>query len=152
MVVKTTRCAQGEHTVIYSLGDAVIPPGVTAIATTTGHGTVVAAKLADTEAELVRVKLNDVLTSLSEIPTNGSVQCRLDGNTLIINSGNSLTDVNIGIYTIDGKVVAYKHLSHLDSGQSRISLSNMADDNGYFIIVVRNGRQVIATQKLTQIR
>lgn len=153
MVVKTARGTQGEHTVIYSLGDAVIPPGLTAIATTTSHSaTVVAAKLSDTDAELVKIKLNDGLTRLTDVPTDGNVQCQLDGNSLIINSGNPLEDVNIGIYTIDGKVIADKHLSHLDSGQTRISMSDFAYSNGYLIIVVRNGRQVIATQKLTQIK
>ena len=153
MVVKTARGTQGEHTVIYSLGDAVIPPGLTAIATTTSHGaTVVAAKLSDTDAELVKIKLNDGLTRLTEVPTDGIVQCQIDGNSLIINSGNPLEDVNIGIYTIDGKVIADKHLSHLDSGQTRISMSDFAYSNGYLIIVVRNSRQVIATQKLTQIK
>ena len=153
MVVKTARGTQGEHTVIYSLGDAVIPPGLTAIATTTSHGaTVVAAKLSDTDAELVKIKLNDGLTRLTDVPTDGNVQCQLDGNSLIINSGNPLEDVNIGIYTIDGKVIADKHLSHLDSGQTLISMSDFAYSNGYLIIVVRNGRQVIATQKLTQIK
>lgn len=153
MVVKTARGTQGEHTVIYSLGDAVIPPGLTAIATTTSHGaTVVAAKLSDTDAELVKIKLNDGLTRLTDVPTDGNVQCQIDGNSLIINSGNPLENVNIGIYTIDGKVIADKHLSHLDSGQTRISMSDFAYSNGYLIIVVRNGRQVIATQKLTQIK
>lgn len=153
MVVKTARGTQGEHTVIYSLDDAVIPPGLTAIATTTSHGaTVVAAKLSDTDAELVKIKLNDGLTRLTDVPTDGNVQCQIDGNSLIINSGNPLENVNIGIYTIDGKVIADKHLSHLDSGQTRISMSDFAYSNGYLIIVVRNGRQVIATQKLTQIK
>lgn len=153
MVAKTTRTAQGEHTVIYSLGDAVIPPGVTAIATTTvNRADVVAAKLSDTQADLVSVTLNDGLTHLTDVLTDGNVQCQLDGNSLIINSGNTLDDVNIGIYTIDGKMIANKHLSHLDSGKTRIGMSDVAHSNGYLIIVVRNGRQVIATQKLTQNR
>ena len=151
--VRTANSEQGNHTVIYSLDDAVIQPGVTAIATTTGRiATVVAAKLSDAEADLVTVRLNDSLTGLTDLSEDGKIQCHIEGRDLIITCGTKLNDVDIAIYTVDGRMVSNQHLARLDSGRTAISLNGLTDSYGYYIIVVRSGKQIIATRKLTQNR
>ena len=152
-VVKHATGTQGAHSVIYSLGDAVIEPGVTAIATTTGRTpNVVAAKLSNADAELVDVRLNDRMTGLKDLNEDGKPQCHVNGSKLVINNGTDLNDVDIDIYTVDGKLVWGKHVNRLESGNTSFDLSDIGSDHRYYIIVVRNNRQIIATQKLTQIR
>lgn len=152
-VVKHATGPQGAHSVIYSLGDAVIEPGVTAIATTTGRTpNVVAAKLSNADAELVDVRLNDRMTGLKSLTEDGKPQCHINGTNLVITNGTDLNDVDIDIYTVDGKLVWGKHVNRLESGTTSIDLSDIGNDHRYYIIVVRNGRQIIATKKLTQIR
>ncbi len=152
-VVKHATGPQGAHSVIYSLGDAVIEPGVTAIATTTGRTpNVVAAKLSNADAELVDVRLNDRMTGLKSLTEDGKPQCHINGTNLVITNGTDLNDVDIDIYTVDGKLVWGKHVNRLESGSMSFDLSDIGNDHRYYIIVVRNGRQIIATKKLTQIR
>jgi hypothetical protein len=152
-MVRNATSGQGAHTVIYSLGDAVIEPGVTAIATTTGRTpSVVAAKLSNADAELVEVRLNDRLTGLKSLNEDGKPQCYINGTNLVIASGTGLDNVDIDIYTVDGQKVWGKHVNRLEGGNTSIDLSEIASGHRYYIIVVRNGRQIIATQKLTQIR
>ena len=151
MVVVNATSAEGEHSVIYSLSDAVIPAGVTAIATTTGkHAAVVGAMLSDTDAELISVKFNDSMTGLAEINGNGRVTCNMAGSNLVINSDAALHDVDVTIYSIDGRIVASRQLSHLECGSTTIDMSDSVKGHRYYIIVVRSGRQILATQKLTQ--
>lgn len=151
MVIMNAVGAQGNHTVIFSLDNAVIPSGLTAIATTDSkYQSVVAAKLSDTDAELIAVELNDELTSLTSISTDNEVSCRVDGTTLIINSDTSLPNLDIAVYTIDGRIIANKHLSLQANECAGIEMKDQLDNNSYFIVVVRNGRRVILTQKLTQ--
>ena len=152
-VVKSMDGEQGNHAVIYSLDDAAFQPGVTAIATTGDRmATVVAAKLSDADAELIPVRLNDKTTGLSTLNEDGKAQCHVQGGDLVITSGTALSDVAIAIYAIDGKLLASRHLGSLDSGRTAVSLRDMVTSDGYCLIVVRSGKQIIATQKLTQIR
>ena len=151
MVVVNAPCDEGEHSVIYSLSDGVIPAGLTAIATATDqNATVVGAMLSDTDAELILVKFNDSMTGLTGINSDGGVNCNMEGSDLIINSGAALRDVDVTIYSIDGRIVDNQHLSSLNSGRTKLDVSNISDGNRYMIIVVRSGRQILATQKLTQ--
>lgn len=151
MVVVNAPCDEGEHSVIYSLSDGVIPAGLTAIATATDqNATVVSAMLSDTDAELVSVKFNDSMTGLTGINSDGGVSCYMEGSDLVINSGAALRDVDVTIYSIDGRIVDNQHLSSLNSGRTKLDVSNVSDGNRYLIIVVRSGRQILATQKLTQ--
>lgn len=150
MVVANAPCAQGEHSVIYSLGDVVIPAGLTAIATTTGqNATVIGAMLSDTDAELISLKLNDSLTGITQVQEDAGATCRMDGSTLTITTGTTLNDVDVTIYSIDGKIISNKKLGRLESGTASIDLSDCAVEDRYYIIVVRSGRQVLSTKKLT---
>lgn len=150
MVVMNAQGTDGCHTVIFSLDNAVIPAGLTAIATTNSSvQSVVAAKLSDADAELITVRVNDELTGLTSTRTDDAVSYIMNGSTLVINSSASMSDLNVTVYTIDGKVVANQHMTPQDSGCMSIDLGNQIESNRYLIIVVRNGRQIIATQKLT---
>ena len=152
-VMRSTASDQGSHTVIYSLDDAVFQPGVTAIATTVDHSaSVVAAKLSNADAELVKVRINDGLTSINNLNEDGKAQCHIEGNDLVITSNGDLNDVSIAIYSVDGRMLSSKRLARLEGGRTAISLRDVTDGHGYCFIVVRSGKEIIATRKLTQIR
>lgn len=151
MVVKTTITSQGEHAVLYSLTDAVIPTGETAIAfATVGSPKVIAARLSDSEAEMVSVYLNDVVTSISDLYGTGygNIHCVINGTNLLISSSSALKDINVDIYTIDGRMLFSKQLTELSSGTTSVDVNDLTGN--FFIVVVRHGNQVIATQKIAQ--
>lgn len=151
MVVLNASSTQGQHSVIYSLNDVVIPAGLTAIATTTDQrATVVAAMLSDADAELIQVKYNDSTAALTNIHGASEISCEMEGSKLVINSYAALHDIDVTIYSIDGRIMSNKHLAIMNSGQTSIDMNEIIDSNRYLIIVVRNGRQILATQKLTQ--
>lgn len=152
MIVSSARVDGGEHAVIYSLGDAVIQPGVTAIAKTSStNPSVSAAKLSDEEAVLVPVVFNnatDGITSLVVEP----LRLSLDGGMLNICCNTELYDVDVTIYSIDGRIILDQHLESLQTGTTAINLLDRVEDNGYYIVTMRAAGQVIAIQKLTQTR
>lgn len=151
MVVMQSTGTQGEHSVIFSFDRSTIPSGVNAIATTNSqHPSVVGAELSNLDSELIAVNLNDQLTELTSIQSDNEFNCHMDGSSLIIKSNAALHDIDVSVYSIDGRVVANQHVSFLDSGITSIDMSDTLKDNRYLIIVVRNGRQILATQKLTQ--
>ena len=151
MVVMQSTGTQGEHSVIFSFDRSTIPSGINAIATTSRqHPSVVAAELSNLDSELIPVNLNDLLTGLTSIQSDNEFNCHMDGTSLIINSGAALRDIDVSFITIDGRVMANQHLLFLNSGSTSIDMSDIIKGNRYFIIVVRNGRQILATKKLTQ--
>ena len=151
LVVKSTTDGGYHHAVIYSLGDGLIEPGVLPIATTTGRSAMVAAAmLSDDNAELVDVELNNQITGINRVETDDDVTCHMDGSVLAITSGTMLNDVDVTIYSIDGKIISNKKLGRLESGTTVIDMSGIVGSNRYLIVVVRNGRQILSTQKLTQ--
>ena len=153
MKASTTMTRQGQHTVIYSLSDAVIGPGLTTLATTTGATpAIVAARLSSPDAELIGVRVGEPATGITDITRDSETRCRVADGQLIITSGTALTDVNVTVYSVDGRVLAHRQLSWLDAGSTSIDLSDMLDGHRYGIIVVRNARQVLGTVKTTQIR
>ena len=152
MIVSSSRVDQGTHSVVYSLGDAVIPPGVTAIATTTSRpASVVVASLSDVEADPVPVVINSGTAGLKSISDDHGIVCRWDGSNLIISSGGLMTDVDVVIYTVDGRVAFEKHLSQLDCGDNSIDIMGLIDSNSYYIVALRHQRQILVSQKLTTI-
>lgn len=153
MVVMQSTGTQGEHSVIFSFDRSTIPSGVSAIATTNcQHPSVVGAELSNLDSELISVNLNDQLTGLTSIQSDNEFNCHMDGTSLIINSGAALRDIDVSFITIDGRVLANQHMSFLNSGSTSIDMSDILKGNCYLIIVVRNGRQILATQKITQNR
>lgn len=153
MVVMQSTGTQGEHSVIFSFDRSTIPSGVNAIATTNSqHPSVVGAELSNLDSELIPVNLNDQLTELTSIQSDNEFNCHMDGSSLIIKSNAALHDIDVSVYSIDGRVVANQHLPILDSGRTCIDMNDIIKSNRYMIIVVRNGRQILATKKLTQIR
>ena len=132
--------------------DAVIPPGVTAIATTTSRpASVVVASLSDAEADPVPVVINSGTAGLKSISDDHGIVCRWDGSSLIISSGGLMTDVDVVIYTVDGRVAFEKHLSQLDCGDNSIDIMGLIDSNSYYIVALRHNRQILVSQKLTTI-
>ncbi len=153
MVVMQETGTSGEHSVIFSFDRNVIPPGVTAIATTNSQTpSVVGAELSTLDSKLIPVTLNDQITGLTNIQAAGEINCYMDGSSLVIDNNAIMRDLDIAAYTIDGRAVANQHLSHLDSGQTSIEMNDIIKSNRYLIIVIRNGRQILATLKLTQNR
>ena len=153
MIVSKVSTAQGEHAVIYSLGDALIPAGVTPLATTAMpvQG-VVWAKMTDEDAQGIPVRLNDaVVTGIQEV-NQDMVNCRYESGKLVIDSGEQLRDVDVLICTVDGRVIHQAQFSRMECGETAIDVRDIIDANRYCIVVVRSAGQVIATQKLTQIR
>ena len=153
MVVMQESGASGEHAVIFSFDRNVIPPGVTAIATTNSQApSVLGAELSTLDSNLIPVTLNDQITGLTSIQAAGEINCYMDGSNLVIDNNAILRDLDITAYTIDGRVLANQHVSFLDSGSTSSERSDIIKSNRYLIIVVRNDRQILATQKLTQNR
>lgn len=152
MIVSKAQTATGEHAVIYSLGDAVIPAGVTPIATaTTGSMAVNAVVLSDADARRVTVRLADAVDGLNDIRIQ-NVSCRLDAGRLIIDAGDVQGDLDLMICTIDGREVVNRRLSMQAGGMLTINLRDIVDGDGYYIAVLRSAGQVIATHKLTLTR
>ena len=152
MIVSTTSGEQGLHSVVYSLGDAVIPPGKTAIAkTATREPSIVAATLSDPEAELIPVRINTGAAGLKPVTADG-FNCHWDGTSLVFTSGMDMNNVDIVVYAIDGRMVLDKHLNLLPIGTTAIDVREVLDMYQPYIVVVRQQRQLIATQKLTPIR
>ncbi len=152
MIVTTARIDGGEHAVLYSLGDAVIQPGVTAIATTASpKPNVLAAKLSNEDALLVPVVLNNASDGIASIVIN-PVRLQIDGASLMLISDRELKDVDVTIYSIDGRVILKQHLNGLQYGTTTFNLRDQIDENGYYIVTVRAAGQIIANQKLTQTR
>ncbi len=152
MIVSTTRVEGGEHAIIYSLGDAVIQPGITAIAKTSSSNSIIsAAKLSDEEAMLVPVVLNNATDGITPLVVE-PLRLHLEGDALNISCGTELQDVDVAIYSIDGRVVLKQHLNGLQNGTTSINLIDRIDKDGYYIVTVRAAGQMIATQKLTQTR
>ena len=152
LIVSTARDGDTEHAVMYSLGHAVIPPGVTAIASTTSRASnVVACRLSDLRAVRVPVMLSGGTDALPEVKAD-AVDCQWNGHELMVTSGRELDDVDVVVYTIDGRETLRCHLPRLVSGTSIIDMDPINGKQGYHIIVVKSAGQVIATQKITQIR
>ena len=152
MIVSSSRVDQGTHSVVYSLGDAVIPPGVTAIATTTSRpASVVVASLSDAEADPIPVVINSGSAGLKSISDDHGIVCRWEGSNLIISSDGLMSDVDVVIYTVDGRVAFEKHLSQLDCGDNSIDVMGLIDSNSYYIVALRHHRQILVSQKLTTI-
>lgn len=152
MVVMETG-TQDVHSVIFSFDRTTIPAGLTAIATSNCQNpSVVGAELCNLESERIAVTLNDTFTELTSIQNDDEFNCYLDGSSLVVNSGAAMRDIDVDLYSIDGKVVANRHLPLLSSGRTSIEMSDIINSNSYLIIVIRNGRQILATQKLTQNR
>jgi len=153
MVVMQETSASGEHSVIFSFDRNVIPSGVTAIATTSSKTPcVVGAELSTLDSKLITVTLNDQITGLTSVQTAGEINCYMDGSNLVIDNNALLRNLDITAYTIDGRAVVNQHLSLLDSGRTSIEMNDIIKSNRYLIIVIRNGRQILATLKLTQNR
>ena len=153
MVVMQETGASGEHAVIFSFDRNVIPTGVTAIATTSSQApSVVGAELSTLDSKLISVTLNDQITGLTNIQAAGEINCYMDGSSLVIDNNAIMRDLDITAYAIDGRAVANQHLSHLDSGRTSLEMNDIIKSNRYLILVVRNGRQILATLKLTQNR
>ncbi len=151
MIVSTTRNEQGEHTVIYSLGDALIPAGIIPIATTTSQWqAIVAAKLSDADAQEIPVSFADAPSGLNEIISN-KVSCQWENGRLNIISGEPFSNVDVTIYGIDGRVIYETHLPQLENGRTAIDVQSMIERNSYYFIVIRSSGQMIARQKITLI-
>lgn len=151
MIASTAKTDNVEHTIIYSLCNAVIPAGVTPLAiSSAGTGSVIAAMLSDVEAKEVSVKINKEESGLNEL-RGDKIICHIDGNSLTINTGCVKKDIDVTIYSVDGHVILNQHLPLLESDFT-INLSNVINSNSYYIVVVRSAGQVITTQKLTQMR
>ena len=150
MIESSSWVEQGSHSVVYSLGDAVIPPGVTAIATTTSRpANVVVASLSDAEADPIPVVINSGSAGLKSISDDHGIVCRWEGSNLIISSGGLMSDVDVVIYTVDGRVAFEKHLSQLDCGENSIDVMGLIDSNSYYIVALRQHHQILVSQKLT---
>lgn len=153
MIVSTASTAQGEHAVIYSLGNAQIPAGITPLATTASpQQGIVFAKLSDEEAQGIPVRLNDATVTGVQETFIDQVTCRWEGGNLNIYSGELLNDVNVTVYSIDGRVVYETHLPQLEGVTNATDLNGIIEKGSYYIVVVRSAGQVIARQKLTQTR
>ena len=153
MIVSTASTAQGEHAVIYSLGNALIPAGITPLATTASpQQSIVFAKLSDEEAQGIPVRLNDATVTGVQETFIDQVTCRWEGGNLNIYSGELLNDVNVTVYSIDGRVVYETHLPQLEGVTNATDLNGIIEKGSYYIVVVRSAGQVIARQKLTQTR
>ena len=153
MIVSTASTAQGEHAVIYSLGNALIPAGITPLATTASpQQGIVFAKLSDEEAQGIPVRLNDATVTGVQETFIDQVTCRWEGGNLNIYSGELLNDVNVTVYSIDGRVVYETHLPQLEGVTNATDLNGIIEKGSYYIVVVRSAGQVIARQKLTQTR
>lgn len=151
MIASTAKMVNGEHAIIYSLNGIVIPAGITPLAiSSSSTNSVVAATLSDAEAEEVSVSINNEGCGLNELK-DSKVICHIDGNCLTINASTTKNDVDVTIYSIDGRVMLKHYLPLLESDLT-INLSNVIDSNSYYIVVVRSSGHVIATQKLTQKR
>lgn len=149
MIASTAKMVNGEHAIIYSLNDIVIPAGITPLAiSSSSTNSVVAATLSDAEAEEVSVSINNEGCGLNELK-DSKVICHIDGNCLTINASTAKKDVDVTIYSIDGRVMLKHYLPLLESDLT-INLSNVIDSNSYYIVVVRSAGHVIAAQKLTQ--
>lgn len=152
MISSSSSVEQGTHSVVYSLDGAVIPPGVTAIATTTSHpASVVVASLSDADADPVPVVINTGAAGLKSIGEDQGISCQWDGTNLVISSNGMMTDVDVIIYTVDGRVAFEQHLPQLDCGKNAIDVMGLIDSNSYYIVAVRHHRQILVSQKLTTI-
>lgn len=152
MLVSTASTAHGEHAVIYSMDDAVIPAGVTALATTTAREvSVTAAALSDPDANRISVSLNNGTDGLQSI-TRDEANCQLQDGMLYITTPADLGGVEVMICSIDGRVLLNRHIGQLQQGTTTVDVRDMTEQGGYYIIIVRSADGEIAVQKTTQIR
>lgn len=152
MLVSTASTAHGDHAVIYSMDDAVIPAGVTALATTTSREvSVTAAALSDKDANRISVSLNNGAVELQSI-SQDAANCFLQDGVLCITTPVACHNVEVMICSIDGRVLLDRRIDHLPQGTTAIDVDGMTVQGGYYIIVVRAANGVTAIHKTTQIR